>query len=316
VEPDAVVEVVRSGFPEGRHLATVVALDAGGAPVWTAGDVDAPIFPRSSNKPFQATAMLRAGLALDGELLALAAASHSGEEFHLAGTRRILAGAGLDESALQCPPDLPIGPGRQEAYLRAGGQRQPVVMNCSGKHAAMLATCLVNDWPTATYRDPEHRLQQHVRATIEELVAEPVAAVGVDGCGAPAHAISLAGLARGFARVVTATAGSPERRVADAMRAHPEWVGGPGRDVTELMRGIDGLLVKDGAEGVFSAALPDGRALAVKVHDGGFRARGPLAVAALRRLGVDAPVLDELAEEKLLGGGQVVGSVRVVGGAS
>jgi L-asparaginase II len=316
VEPDAVVEVVRSGFREGSHLATVVALDADGTPVWTAGDVDTPIFPRSSNKPFQATAMLRAGLDLDDELLALAAASHSGEEFHLDGTRRILAGAGLDESALQCPPDLPIWPGRMEAYLRAGGQRQRVVMNCSGKHAAMLATCVANGWPTGTYRDPEHPLQQHVRATIEELAAEPVAAIGVDGCGAPAHAISLAGLARGFARVVTATAGSPERRVADAMRAHPEWVGGPGRDVTELMRGIDGLLVKDGAEGVFSAALPDGRALAVKVHDGGFRARGPLAVAALRRLGVDAPVLDELAEEKLLGGGQVVGSVRVVGGAS
>ena len=308
--PDAVVEVVRSGFREGEHHAAVVALGADGAPVWVAGDVEAPVFPRSSNKPFQAVAMVRLGLDLDGELLALAAASHSGEDFHVEGVRRILAGAGLDESALQCPPGYPIHEAAFEAYLRSGGERARVRMNCSGKHAAMLATCVANGWPTETYRDPDHPLQRAVAATLSDLVGEPVGAVGVDGCGAPVMAVSLLAVARGFARVVTAPEGSPERRVADAMRAHPEWVGGTGRDVTDLMTGVAGLLAKDGAEGVFAAALPDGRSLALKVHDGAYRARAPLTVAALRRLGVAAPVLDELAEEPLHGGGEVVGSVR------
>ena len=311
-EPDVVVEVVRSGFREGEHRGSVVALAADGAPVWVAGDVDSPVFPRSSNKPFQAAAMLRLGLDLDGQLLALAAASHSGEDFHVDGVRRILAGAGLDEQALRCPPDYPIGDAALEAYLRSGGERARIRMNCSGKHAAMLATCVVNGWPTETYREPDHPLQQGIRSTLEELTGEPVAATGIDGCGAPVLAVSLRAVAHGFGRMVTAEPGSPERRVADAMRAHPEWVGGTGREVTDLMTGVVGLLAKDGAEGVYAAALPDGRSVALKVHDGGGRARGPLMVAALRRLGVQAPVLDGLAEDPLRGGGEIVGSVRVI----
>jgi L-asparaginase II len=225
--PVVVAEIVRSGFVEGHHYGSVLALGADGSVDWSVGVVDEPVLPRSCNKPIQALGMVQAGLSLPPDLLALACASHSGEPFHVDGVRRILALASLDESVLQTPPDYPIDDMARDEVIRAGGAKSPILMNCSGKHAAMLATCVVNDWPTATYRDPGHPLQQHVRATIEELVAEPVAAIGVDGCGAPAHAISLAGLARGFARVVTATAGSPERRVADAMRAHPEWVGGP-----------------------------------------------------------------------------------------
>ena len=173
-------EVVRSGFTESRHRGAIAAVGPDGAalghpgttePMRT-GAVDVPMFPRSSNKPMQAVAMLRCGLALDGRLLALAAASHSGEDFHVAGVREILASAGLTEDALRCPPDLPLDEETRHRLLRAGGGRDRVHMNCSGKHAAMLATCAANGWPTATYLDPSHPLQQAIRGTIEELAGQ------------------------------------------------------------------------------------------------------------------------------------------------
>ncbi|HEU4912435.1 MAG TPA: asparaginase [Actinomycetes bacterium] len=305
-------EVVRSGFVEGHHYGSVVGLAADGSVALAVGKPDEPVFPRSSNKPLQAVAMVEAGLDLDGELLALASASHSGEPFHLDGARRILAAAGLDESALQTPPELPVDEKTKQAYVAAGGSPSPLAMNCSGKHAAMLATCVANHWPTGTYRDPDHPLQVAVRRTVERLAGEQVAAVGVDGCGAPLFALSLTGLARAFAAIATAPAGSPEHRVATAIRRHPEWLGGTGRDVTRLVAGVPGLIAKDGAEGVYAAGLPDGRAVALKIDDGASRARPPVMVAALRTLGVDAPVLDELADVPLLGGGQPVGAVRAV----
>lgn len=290
----------------------MVGLAADGSVALAVGKPDEPVFPRSSNKPLQAVAMVEAGLDLDGELLALASASHSGEPFHLDGARRILAAAGLDESALQTRPELPVDERTKQAYVAAGGSPSPLAMNCSGKHAAMLATCVANHWPTGTYRDPDHPLQVAVRRTVERLAGEQVAAVGVDGCGAPLFALSLTGLARAFAAIATAPAGSPEHRVATAIRRHPEWLGGTGRDVTRLVAGVPGLIAKDGAEGVYAAGLPDGRAVALKIDDGASRARPPVMAAALRALGVDAPVLDELAEVPLLGGGQPVGAVRAV----
>jgi L-asparaginase II len=303
-------EVVRSGFVEGRHRGSVVGLAADGSVALAVGRPDAPMFPRSCNKPFQATGMLECGLDLDGELLALAAASHSGEPFHLDGVRRVLGTAGLSVDALGTPPDDPLDQRAQRDWVRAGHDPEPVAMNCSGKHAAMLVTCVRNGWDLATYRDPEHPLQQHLRTTVERLAGEAVAAVGVDGCGAPAHAISLTALAGAVRACTLAPDGSPERRVADAMRAYPEWVGGTRRDVTALMQGVPGLLAKDGAEGVVVAALPDGRAVAVKVEDGGQRARQVVLAQALRQLGVDTPVLAEQASFPILGGGRPVGEVR------
>jgi L-asparaginase II len=305
-------EVVRSGFVEGRHTGSVVALAPDGAPVWVVGDPDAPILPRSSNKPLQAVAMVRAGLDLPPDLLALVTASHNGERAHIDGVRRILALADLSEADLQNTPDLPLHEPSARAHLVAGGDRDRLHQNCSGKHAGMLATCVAAGWPTESYRDPDHPLQREIRRTVEELTGEPIAAVAVDGCGAPLFAVSLRGLAGAFGRLVTADPGTPERWVADAMRAHPYLVGGTGRDVTALMTWLPGCLAKDGAEGVYAAALADGAAVAVKIDDGASRARSPVLVAALRRLGATAAVLDELAETAVLGHGVPVGAVRVI----
>jgi L-asparaginase II len=264
----------------------------------------------------QAVAMLRCGLRLEGNLLALAAASHSGEDFHVAGVREILSSVGLNEDALQCPPDWPLDEKSLHALIKAGGSRDRVHMNCSGKHAAMLATCVVNGWPTQTYRDPEHPLQARIRQTVSELAGEPVAAVGVDGCGAPLFAISVLGLARAFRAVVLGAPGSNERKVADAMRAYPAWTSGTTRPERRLMDAVPGLLLKGGAEGVDGFALADGRAGALKIDDGSARGRVPVTVALLCELGAesepgaDAAALAELAFTEVTGGGEPVGEIR------
>ncbi|MFE3515372.1 asparaginase [Streptomyces sp. NPDC059166] len=303
-------EVVRSGFTEGHHRGSLVLLAADGSVELALGDPAAPVFPRSSNKPMQAAAILRAGLDLSGQRLALAAASHSGEAFHLDLVRTMLAEHGLKPDDLQTPPDLPLDPVEAESYLAAGGVREPLTMNCSGKHAAMLAVCVRNGWDTATYLDPAHPLQRLVGEVVAEAAGEPVAAVGTDGCGAPLMAIGLVGLARAFRSFVLAEPGTAERRVADAMRAHPEYVAGTRRPDTWLMREVPGALSKMGAEAVQALALPDGRALAFKIDDGSVRALGPVLARALGLMGVDSPVVSRIGRAPLLGGAAEVGGIR------
>lgn len=310
--PPVLAEVVRSGFTEGRHRGSLVLLGADGRVEFALGDITSPVFPRSSNKPMQADAMLRAGLALEGPLLALAAASHSGEAFHLAGVRQILVGCGVPESALRTPADLPLDREAADAWLRAGGGPEPVLMNCSGKHAAMLAVCTANGWPLDSYLDPGHPLQRLVVDVVTEMGGEPVARTGTDGCGAPLLSLSLTALARAFRGYVRAPEGSTARKVADAMRAHPEYVAGTRRPDTWLMRELPGVLSKVGAEAVQAVALPDGRALAFKIEDGAARAIGPVLARALERLGVDGRVLRKVGDSPLLGGGARVGEVRAV----
>ncbi|WP_340537234.1 asparaginase [Nocardioides sp. GXZ039] len=306
-----VAEIVRSGFVEGHHYGSVVALAPDGAVEWAIGAVDVPILPRSCNKPIQALAMVRLGLDLPDDLLALACASHSGEDFHLDGVRRILAGAGLTEADLQTPADFPLDDVAREGALRAGRERDSISMNCSGKHAAMLATCVLRGWDTATYLEPTHPLQVAIAETFAEVTGEPVAVVAVDGCGAPLLSTSLTGLARAFRALAVAEEG-PARRIADAIRAYPEFVSGTHRDELALLRALPGVIGKAGAESCYAVALPDGRAFALKTDDGAPRVRPVLMAAALRRSGIDSSAVDATGELPLLGGGVRVGEIRAV----
>jgi L-asparaginase II len=308
-------EVVRSGVVEGRHHGSVVVLDAAGEPVDAAGDVRAPIYPRSSNKPLQAVGMLRCGLSLtDPADLAAVCASHWGQPFHLARIADMLTRAGLDESALRCPPALPLDDDARAAVLAAGGGPTRLAMNCSGKHTGMLLTCLTAGWPVEGYLEPTHPLQQRLHAAVVAATGEPIAAVGVDGCGAPLFTTSLTGLARAFLALVEAAPGTEERRVADAMRAYPELVAGTGTAAadTHLMRAVPGLLAKSGAEGVAAVAVPGVGAVALKIDDGAARARVPVLRSALARLGITLGLSPELAVSPVLGGGERVGEVRAV----
>jgi L-asparaginase II len=313
VPHEVVAEVVRSGMVESRHHGSVVALGPDGTVVLAVGETDTAMYPRSANKPAQAAAMLRCGLPLDGELLALAAASHSGEDFHIMGARRILAAADLDEGLLQNVPGWPLDEIAMLAYARRGLEKSSIAADCSGKHAAMLVTCAVNGWNVGDYLTQEHPLQVAIHDTIEELAGEPVGPPGVDGCGAPLFAMTLTGLARTFRALALGPPDSAERQIVEAIRAHPQWTSGTLRDEARLIRSVPNLFAKAGAEGVYAAALDDGRAVAVKIADGSPRARPVVMAAALRRLGVHYPVLSDLTHPAVLGGGQPVGEIRPVG---
>lgn len=311
------VAAVRDGLVESVHYGSAVALGPDGTTVAAAGAPDAPFYPRSSLKPLQAVAMVRAGLDIPGDLLALAAASHSGDARHRDGALRILELHGLSVTDLENSTDLPYGTGERADWLRGGGSSTQLTQNCSGKHAAMAATCVINGWPVQGYLHPEHPLQQLVRETVTELTGEEAAAVSTDGCGTPLFAHTLGGMARAFGRIARAAAlggdhdgRSAEAAVGLAMQQHPHMVAGAGRDVTELMRLLPGIVAKDGFEGVQLVGLPDGSAVAVKISDGGDRARMPAAVRLLAALGVDVEPIAGIATVPVLGGGHQVGLLQ------
>jgi L-asparaginase II len=316
---EPVAEIVRSGFAESFHRGSVAVTDPSGNLAASIGDTGAAVFPRSSNKPMQALAMLRAGWEPGSDAdLAIASASHRGEPFHLAQVRSVLDGAGIGEDRLQCPPDLPSDPASRAAVLAEDGEPRRIYMNCSGKHAGMLAACAAAGWDPATYRDPEHPLQRLVIATVQELTGDRVAAVGVDGCGAPVLAVSLAGIARAFSRLVEAPAGTPERRVADAMRANPKLIDGTRGPDHRMMAAVPGLIAKGGAEGVHVIAAPGVGAVAVKIDDGAGRASTPVALRAFTQIGglvvpeESKPEIDALLAPEVLGGDQPVGRLRTL----
>jgi L-asparaginase II len=299
---------VRSGTVESWHRGSLVILGADGAVEVALGSPHLPVFARSSLKPLQAVAMVDAGYPGRGEHLALAAASHDGEPVHVETARSILGSAGLDESALRCPPAWPGGEPARVRWIRDGGEPERICHNCSGKHAAMLATCRAAGWDTDTYRATTHPLQVLIRDVVARYAGEPVAATAVDGCGAPAHAISLVGLARAFTalRRPDDEAGA---LVSAAMREHPVHIGGTQRPITALVGGVPGLLAKDGAEAVIAASLPDGRSLAAKLDDGAARGLGPLLCAALTYWRQDCDAVERWRTVPVLGGGVPVGEL-------
>ena len=301
---DAVLaEYVRDGVVESEHRGFLAALNADGSIIKSLGDVETKIFPRSTVKCAQASAMVRSGLDLEPRLLALAQSSHSGGEMHLDGAREILASVGLSESALQCALDRPLG----DAERRAWGEKPPtqIAMNCSGKHAAMLATCVKNGWPIETYLEQSHPLQLAIKAELEELAGETISLTSTDGCGAPLFLLSLIGLARAV-RAITLSTDPVHQSVMSAARAFPEMVGGVGRHNTEMMQQVPGLFMKDGAEAVNVCSLADGRTFVFKVSDGSLRAFRTIVHACLNDFGIDTP----LTPEKVMGGPRVIGTIR------
>jgi len=301
---DAVLaEYVRDGVVESEHRGFLAALNADGSIFKSLGDVETKIFPRSTVKCAQASAMVRSGLNLEPRLLALAQSSHSGAQMHMDGAREILASVGLAESALQCALDRPLG----DAERRTWGEKPPtqIAMNCSGKHAAMLATCVKNGWPIETYLEASHPLQLAIKAELEELAGEVITLTSTDGCGAPLFLLSLIGLARAVHEITIST-DPVHQSVMSAARAFPEMVGGVGRHNTEMMQQVPGLFMKDGAEAVNVCSLADGRTFVFKVSDGSLRAFRTIVHACLKDFGIDTA----LTPEKVMGGPRVIGTIR------
>lgn len=308
-------EVQRAQIVESVHRGRVALVNPSGEMAWHTGAVDAPFWPRSAVKPLQATAMLSAGWDGAGEQLALACASHLGEDEHVRLAQQIVHDAGRTLSDLQCVPDTPGSRDAWRALIERGQpDRTRERMNCSGKHAAMIATCARRGWPIETYRDPDHPLQRHIRKEIERLSGDVISAVTVDGCGAPLFAITVAGLARSFAALMrAANAGddSPEARVVAAMCAYPHLVRGTGDDNTRVMQMLPGLIAKLGAEGVMAMAAPNGWAVAIKMDDGSTRAATMVGLEVLSATGFDTAAARELMSIAVLGHGKPVGEIRV-----
>ena len=304
-------EVVRSGFVESRHFGVVVALDPDGGRVFTAGQVGAVVLPRSTAKPLQAVGCIVAGAELEDEEAAIAAGSHTGEDRHVALVDRMLAAAGLGRDALGCPPDRPEDEPTRLRLIAEGIGPEKIRMNCSGKHAAMLMATVAAGNDPLSYLDPESPVQRTITAEIERLTGTATGIVTVDGCGAPLLGVPLDGLARAFGRMATAPAGTPDRRVAAAMRQYPDLVGGHGHLNSEVMRRLPGVIAKGGAEGVIGMAAPDGHAVAVKVIDGNPRATTALGLTLLAKCGVDISAADDLLRVPVLGGGRPVGQLEL-----
>lgn len=313
----AVVE--RSGFVESRHAGAAVVLSPDGEVVARHGNADALILPRSSLKPLQAVACITAGAVLEGEQLALSTASHTGTDRHASVVRDMLTEGGLTEDHLGCPPAWPSDSATRDELVREHGQEARVRMNCSGKHAAMLRACVATGWSTDGYLDPGHPLQAHIREVVERLSGEKVAHTAIDGCGAPVHALTLTGLARALHRIGTASDRSPFalHRVAGslvrAVRENPWTIEGPGRPDTIAIEKL-GVFTKGGAEGVMVMVAPNGTTVALKMLDGAARASTVVAATLLARTGAlneaDVAALGAALPLSVLGGGQVVGSIR------
>jgi L-asparaginase II len=292
VSEPIVVEIHRNGVVEATHRVHAVAVRAGEV-VATAGDPLLTCFMRSSSKPLQALPLVRARDDLPDNELAIACASHHDTPEQVAAVRALLARAEATEA------DLELG-------FQEGRPPQKIHHNCSGKHAGMLALCRARDWPTKGYHLPEHPVQRACHeAHAEAAEAEPEEAAS-DGCGVVTFALPLERMAHAYSRLASLPGGD---RIAAAMRARPDLVGGPDGADFRLMRAAPGWLAKGGAEGLLCAAGPDGLGVALKAEDGAGRGHCPALAAFLNQLGLDLP---DLAEVPVLNSrGERVGEIGV-----
>ncbi len=302
----------RNGLIESRHIGAFVVIDREGSVIESGGDIDATIFPRSTIKPLQAIAALRAGASLDGVELVLASASHCGSHRHTDAVQSMLAHDHLTVDELGCPAAWPLGYNEKAERIAEGEGTQRVTMNCSGKHAAFLRACVANGWDTATYLDPAHPLQVLIRDVVEEFTGTTELWPAVDGCGAPLYGMSLRSLGTAIARVTDGHDANAERLV-NAIRANAWALDGVGRDNTRVIEATDAI-AKIGAEGVLIISR-EGIAVALKCLDGSDRANTAVAVTLLARHGViDRSVAEDLIAElvePITGGENVVGRLSV-----
>ena len=318
------VEVTRGALVESGHRGAVAIADADGRVLLALGDIERPLYPRSAVKALQALPLIESGAAdafgLGAAELAIACASHSGEDAHIDAVRALLAKAGLDEQQLACGAHWPIGERASRELMRAGKSPTAIHNNCSGKHAGMLATAVHLGFDTSGYERPEHPVQQEIRRVISEVCGVELEGddMGIDGCSVPTFALSLAAVATGFARLASGRGLERERakaarRLMDACFAAPDLVAGEGRFDTIVMRGLRGAaFVKGGAEGVHCAALPAlGIGIAVKVDDGTKRGAEMVLAILLAKLvaGAEQVLAGQLAGEMRTWRGVKVGAV-------
>ncbi len=287
-------ELVRGNFTENRYRGAFAVIDAEGRVIASMGDIDRPIFPRSAIKSIQALAMLTSGaltrFGLGDRELALACASHHGEDIHVRGVESFLRGLGLSAADLECGAHPPSNAKAREALRALGAEPSALHNNCSGKHSGMLSAALALGVPTKGYVDREHPVQREVRAVIEAVIGESLSEerCGTDGCSIPTWAAPIRAFAQGFARMASGT-GLPHgfteasQRIFDAATSHPDLVAGTGHPDTLIMAAFKGrVMQKGGAEGVACGAIRNkGWGYALKCDDGNMAASHAMTAALL-----------------------------------
>ena len=299
---EVLAKVTRGDLVESLHLGHLIVLNADGSTYLSKGSPELPIYPRSAIKSLQAAAMLKAGLKVEENELAIICASHSGSQSHVDLVTKMLTSRGLSTSQLKNAVDKPLG--EKEKFSWGEKPASQLAQNCSGKHAGMLITCQQNGWDMKSYLDLDHPLQVVIKNEMEVLAGEKLSAVSVDGCGAPLFAISLIGLARAISNLVKSK-DDIYKQIVLACTRYPELVAGDGRLTTRMMKAIPGLFMKEGAEGVQVCALSDGRVIAIKIIDGSWRPVAPIIMEIFKRWGIEMP--DE--SVKIYGGASVIGGV-------
>jgi len=299
---DVLAEVTRGGVVESLHLGHLIILNSDGSTYLSKGSPELSFYPRSAVKSLQASAMLKAGLTVSDEELAIVCASHSGNQIHIDLVTKMLADRGIPLSAMGNASDRPLGEKEKITWGDKAGTQ--LTQNCSGKHAGMLITCQQNGWDLGTYLEMGHPLQIAIKNEIELLAGEKVSTSTFDGCGAPLFAISLTGLAKTFSTLIKSN-DLVYKQIVTACTKYPELVAGEGRLTTRMMRSVPGLFMKEGAEGIQVCALSDGRVIAIKIIDGSWRPVAPIIMEVFKRWGVLMP--DE--SVKIYGGASVIGEV-------
>ena len=299
---EVLAKVTRGDLVESLHLGHLIVLNADGSTYLSKGSPELPIYPRSAVKSLQAAAMLKAGLKVELNDLAIICASHSGSHSHIDLVTKMLTSAGMSTTQLKNAIDKPLG--EKEKISWGEKPASQLAQNCSGKHAGMLITCQQNGWDMKSYLDLNHPLQVAIKNEIEALAGEKVSATSVDGCGAPLFAISLIGLARAISNLVKSK-DDLYKQIVLACTKYPELVAGDGRLSTRMMQAVSGLFMKEGAEGVQVCALSDGRVIAIKIIDGSWRPVAPIIMEIFKSWGVEMP--DE--SVKIYGGASVIGEV-------
>ena len=300
---EVLAKVTRGDLVESLHLGHLIVLNADGSTYLSKGSPELPIYPRSAIKSLQAAAMLKSGLKVEENELAIICASHSGSQSHIDLVTNMLTFRGLSTSQLKNAVDKPLG----EKEKISWGDKAPsqLAQNCSGKHAGMLITCQQNGWDMNSYLDLDHPLQVVIKNEIEVLAGEKVSAVSVDGCGAPLFAISLIGLAKAISNLVKSK-DVLYQQIVSACTNYPDLVAGDGRLTTRMMRAVPGLFMKEGAEGVSVCALTDGRVIAIKIIDGSWRPTGPIIMETFKQWNFEIP--DE--SVYVYGGDKIIGQVK------
>ena len=301
-------EQIRSGLSETTHDGAIAVVDRDGSLVASHGDIDRVFYLRSSAKPFQGLVSQESGAGLTPLELAITCASHRGFPAHAALVSSVLASAGLDETALQCPSAWPLGDEAARLAQRDLDGPRRIWNNCSGKHAGFLRACVASGWPTDTYLDPAHPLQERVRTTVSELGGFPVDPVGVDGCGAPVLRTTARAMATLFARL----AAEPRLgEVFTAMHRYPSLIGANGEGDSEMAIAANAV-AKGGAAGCVGVAVENRLGLAAKCWDGDGAVAHQAAATTLEMLGVLSSTaraaLEPVLEPPVMGGGRGVGT--------